>query len=103
MSKSPGRDGPRRLGESLEQVVRAIGPQSASEFGALFGRWEEIVGDAVAAHARPLRVTPSTLLIAVDQPAWATQVRAIAPSVLARIVEVVGAAPDHLEVVVRPR
>ncbi len=97
----PRRAGPRRIGESLEAVVRRIGPQSPAELGAIFGRWEEIVGTSLAAHVRPLRVTDEALVVAADHPAWATQVRSLATTVLARVAAAVGHAPARLEVVVR--
>jgi predicted nucleic acid-binding Zn ribbon protein len=94
-------EGPRRVSETLDAVVRQIAPQSAGEFGAVFGRWEEIVGPALAAHVRPIRVTAEALVVAADHPAWATQVKALGTTVLAQVGEVAGRAPDRLEVVVR--
>jgi predicted nucleic acid-binding Zn ribbon protein len=96
----PRDNGPRRVGESLDQVVRQITPQSAGEFGAVFGRWEEIVGPRVAAHVWPIRATEETLVVAADHPAWATQVRALGSSLLAQVREAAGRAPSRLEVVV---
>ena len=67
----------------------------------VFGRWEEIAGPALAAHARPLRLTGGVLVLVVDHPAWATQVRTLAASLLQRIGELSGSTPDRVEVVVR--
>jgi predicted nucleic acid-binding Zn ribbon protein len=89
------------VSESLDEVVRQIAPQSAGEFGAIFGQWEEIVGPAIAAHVRPIRVTDEALVVAADHPAWATQVRALGTSLLAQVGEAAGRAPGRLEVVVR--
>jgi predicted nucleic acid-binding Zn ribbon protein len=70
--------------------------------GAVFSRWDEIAGPALARHARPLRLTPGELVVAVDEPAWATQVRSLASELLQRVGEVAGEAPRHLRVTVRP-
>jgi len=94
-------EGPRRLRESLDVVVRHIAPQSAGEFAAIFGRWEDIVGPALAAHVRPIRATPEALVVAADHPAWATQVRALGDTLLAQVAQAAGRAPERLEVVVR--
>jgi len=94
-------DGPRRVSETLDEVVRRIAPQSAGEFGAVFGRWELIVGPAIAAHVRPIRITEESLVVAADHPAWATQVRALGAAILTQIGEATGKAPTRLEVVVR--
>ena len=64
----------------------------------MFGRWEEAVGPALAAHVRPVRLERGTLLVEVDDPAWATQVRFLADDVRARLRDAVGVAVDRLEV-----
>jgi Dna[CI] antecedent, DciA len=112
-----GQDrGPRPVGEALDDVVSGLGPSppgggaprgdgdrgGAAALGTVFSRWEELVGEAVARHARPLRLAGGTLVVAVDQPAWATQVRVLAPGILTRVAERTGERLDHLEVVVRP-
>jgi predicted nucleic acid-binding Zn ribbon protein len=99
--RQAGDPGPRRIQESLEVVVRHIAPQGAGEFGLIFGRWEEIVGPALAAHVRPIRATEDTLVVAADHPAWATQVRSLSAVLLSQIGERVGRSPARLEVVVR--
>lgn len=75
---------------------------SAAAVGTVFSRWEELVGPAVARHARPLRLEEGTLVVAVDQPPWATQLRVLAPGILARLTEQTGERLVRLEVVVRP-
>jgi predicted nucleic acid-binding Zn ribbon protein len=99
--RRPENAGPRRVAESLDVAVRPVAPQGATAFGAVFGRWEEIVGPTVAAHVRPLRATAEALVVAVDHPAWATQVRSLGPTLLAQIEREAGVAPARLEVVVR--
>lgn len=100
-SRRPDDAGPRRIAESLDAAVRPIAPQGASAFGAVFGRWEEIVGPTVAAHVRPVRANAEVLVVAADHPAWATQVRSLGPNLLAQIAAAAGRAPARLEVVVR--
>jgi predicted nucleic acid-binding Zn ribbon protein len=94
-------DGPRKVSESLEKIVRGISPQSAGEFGVVFGRWEEIVGARLAAHVQPVKATANALVVAADHPAWATQVRALGSTLLAEVAKAAGRAPERLEVVVR--
>lgn len=48
------------------------------------GRWVEVVGEALAGHTRPVRVREGTLVIAVEDPAWATQVRWLGEELAAR-------------------
>lgn len=87
-------------GGASARTVRAV---SAAALGTVFARWEELVGPAVARHTRPLRLEGGTLVVAVDQPPWATQVRVLAPGILSRLTEHTGEPLDQLEVVVRPQ
>lgn len=107
--RPPGPDGgPRSLSEGLEEVVdRLVPPTPAGApppgvLGTVFSRWDEIAGPALARHARPLRLTAGELVVAVDEPAWATQVRSLGSDLLKRVEEVSGKAPERLRVTVRP-
>ena len=84
-------------------VASHLGAGRADVVGAVFGRWDEIVGPSVAAHVRPVRVDGSTLVVSADHPAWATQIRHLAPDILGRLREVCGAshALERLDVRVR--
>ena len=123
-----GDPGPRRVAESLDDVLGALTPPgpgrraggaggaggsgrgaggeapavTAAALGTVFSRWEDIVGTALARHARPLRLEEGALVVAVDQPPWATQVRALAGDILSRLSEETGEPLDRLVVVVRP-
>ncbi len=95
--------GPVRIGDALGEVASTLGAGRADVVGAVFGRWDDIVGPAVAAHVSPVRVDGVTLVVSADHPAWATQIRHLAPDILARLSEVCGArnALERLEVRVR--
>ena len=56
----------------------------------VFARWEEVVGAEVAAHAEPRSLRDGVLVIAVDQPAWATQLRFLGADLLARVRDATG-------------
>ncbi|MDP9071986.1 MAG: DUF721 domain-containing protein [Actinomycetota bacterium] len=93
---------PRRLGASLDGVVRSLGGPGAQALVALFARWAEIAGPA-AAHCRPVGMAGTTLVVAVDEPARATDLRYRGAELLARVSEVVGpGVAERLEVRVRP-
>ncbi len=95
--------GPVRVGDALGEVASHLGAGRADVVGAVFGRWDEIVGPAVAAHVSPVRVDGVTLIVSADHPAWATQIRHLAPDILTRLTEVCGVekALERLEVRVR--
>jgi predicted nucleic acid-binding Zn ribbon protein len=106
--RRPGVDpGPRRLGEGIDDALARLGrpgapAPGAGSLSAVFTRWEEIAGPALARHVRPVRLSGGVLVVAADHPAWATQVRSLGAGLLARVGEVSGQAPDRLEVTVRP-
>jgi predicted nucleic acid-binding Zn ribbon protein len=94
--------GPRSLDASLDRVSAQLGLGDSAGIGRLFSRWEEIVGPAVAAHVRPVRIDASSLVVVVDHPAWATQVRHLGEDLLDRVSEATeGPRPARLEVRVR--
>ena len=81
---------PRRVAESLDAVARSLGAPPATALATLFGGWTDIVGDAVAAHCRPLSLTRGTLALAVDEPGWATQITYLEADLLRRLDEALG-------------
>lgn len=94
--------GPRRLKGSLDAVSGGLGLGRSHGLGRLFAGWEEIVGPSVADHVQPVRLDGDSLVVTVDHPAWATQVRYLGDDLLDRVAAVTGLArPDRLEVRVR--
>jgi predicted nucleic acid-binding Zn ribbon protein len=79
-----GRE-PRAVGEFLAGTTRRLGFPDAGVLGAVFTRWDELVGPDVASHARPRSLRDGVLLVEVDQPAWAVQLRYLSAEVLARV------------------
>ena len=98
-------DEPVAFTDSLDGLLRSLrGGAGRAEVGGVFGRWEEAVGPAIAANVRPVRLEQGTLLVEVDDPAWATQVRFLADDVRSRLRDVTGVVVERLEVRVgRPR
>lgn len=98
-----GPVGPQPVGKGLDRLVRGLGGPSAQTVGAVFGRWVEIVGEQIAAHTHPLALRDGALQVAVDDPAWAPELRFLEPKILGRLQEVLGTVEvDRIEVRVRP-
>jgi len=97
-----GNAGPRPLEGSLDALSARFGMEGARTLGRLFSGWTEIVGPAMAEHVRPIRIDTDALVVTVDHPAWATQVRLLGNTLLDTVSERVGVErPDRLEVRVR--
>ena len=93
---------PRRLADDLDTLVRRLGVPAGSASAGVFTRWEEAVGAGVARHAQPLSLRGTTLIVGVDGPAYATQLRMLTPQLLARLAELAGpGAVEAVEVRVR--
>ena len=102
------RRAPVPLSDSLAAVVRDLrddpsGATTVASMGGVFGRWEAAVGAAVAAHVQPIRLDGTRLVVEVDDPAWATQLRFLESTLMARLAEVAGARVETIDVRVRRR
>ena len=99
------------LSDSLTGVVRSLRgpgttgstPMSAGTMGGVFGRWNEIVGDVVAAHVQPVKLDGSRLVVEVDEPAWATQLKFLETDLRARLQAIIGATVEHFDIRVKRR
>jgi predicted nucleic acid-binding Zn ribbon protein len=79
-----------------------MGMKDSRGLSQLFARWKEIVGPAMAEHVQPIRVDSEVLVVAVDHPAWATQIRHLGDDLLDRVAAEAGVArPTRLEVRIR--
>jgi predicted nucleic acid-binding Zn ribbon protein len=88
----PGERDPRRISELLDRTTRRLGGPSSGTTTAVFSRWEELVGPDIAAHSHPVSLHDGVLTLAVDHPAWATQLRFMTAELLTRIGDVTAAA-----------
>jgi predicted nucleic acid-binding Zn ribbon protein len=102
----PTGDGPREpapVTAGLDRLVKGLGGPSADTVRGVFGRWADIVGEQIAAHTRPLSMRDGALQVAVDDPAWAPQLRFLEADIVRRVGEVLGSAEVvRIEVRVRP-
>jgi predicted nucleic acid-binding Zn ribbon protein len=75
----------RPLSEGLDKVVRSLRGAGAQATYTLFGRWQAVVGEAIAAHAKPVKIEQGRLLVHVDEPGWATQLRYLEGDLVERL------------------
>jgi predicted nucleic acid-binding Zn ribbon protein len=81
---------PRPVKASLDAIAHNLGAPKASSLAAVFDGWADLVGPAIAAHTRPRSLKRGVLSVAVDDPAWATELRFRGPEIVARCGEVAG-------------
>jgi predicted nucleic acid-binding Zn ribbon protein len=75
----------RRLNEGLSKVAADLNLDDPDDVAAVMAAWSEAVGEAVAAHVRPRRLQDGELLVEVDAPVWATQLRYLEEDVIRRL------------------
>jgi predicted nucleic acid-binding Zn ribbon protein len=95
---------PVPLSDALDGVLRSLrGGAGRAEVRGVFGQWDEAVGEAIAAHVRPVRLEHGVLLVEVDDPSWATQVRILLDEVRSRLQTVTGVVVERIEIRVARR
>lgn len=78
-----GRD-PLGLDRIFSRLVKERGWSSPVAVGSVIARWSELVGPSVAAHCTPESFENTVLQVRCDSTAWATQLRLLSSSLIAR-------------------
>lgn len=81
---------PHLVGEEVAKLVASRGWDSDVQVGAVVGRWPAIVGEQVAANVEVVAFEGTVLTVRARSTTWATQMRLLLSTVLARIEEQVG-------------
>jgi predicted nucleic acid-binding Zn ribbon protein len=89
-SARPRRDDPQPLTAAVGGLLSARGWRERAAVGAVFGHWLDIVGPQLALHTKPESFDAGELTVSADSPAWATQLRLMAPQLLKRLAEELG-------------
>lgn len=94
---------PMSLNSSLDHVLKGLrgAPTDSRTMGSLFSRWIDAVGPVVADHARPVKFDGDHLLVEVDEPAWATQLRFLEADVIERLRSIAGLEVSRFDIRVK--
>jgi predicted nucleic acid-binding Zn ribbon protein len=79
------------LAGTVEDLVTERKWQDALRIAGIPARWTQIVGPDLAAHCRPERLEDGELTCVAESTAWATQIRLLSATILAKIATEVGA------------
>jgi len=96
-------EGPIPISESLAKVAGRLTKADLLGLGAILEGWDDLVGPQIAGHATPIRLVDEVLTVAVDEPAWASQLRLVAGKLKAPLRALGSCQIDRVEVVVRAR
>lgn len=85
-ARADGRD-PLPLGAAINRLITERGWEAPAAVGGVMGRWPQLVGPEVAQHCSPDRYDEELRVLTVicDSTAWATQLRLLAPTLVARL------------------
>ncbi len=96
--------GPVPLRRSLERLLEGMGAPRIDDTKTIIEQWSEIVGPRLADRIEAVAVRGSELLVAVNDPAWASQVAWLEAQLLERIESLVGSGRiTSVRVRVEPR
>lgn len=89
---SPAADDrdPQPLEDAVDRLIGEHGWGEELSVHAVIARWEQIVGEDVAAHVRTEKFSDGELTVRADSTAWATQVKLLAPNLVRRLNEEIG-------------
>jgi hypothetical protein len=93
-----------RIGREVERELARGGSRDAIPLAALTAAWPEVVGDAIARQAWPLRIArDGTLHVATSSATWANELGFLADEIVERLQARLGPdAPDRLRCAVGP-
>lgn len=89
---------PISISSALDGVVHGLRGPDRRAVSGVFGRWEEIVGAQIASHVQPLQLDEAVLVVAVDDPAWATEMKFLGVQIREQLLRRAGVSVDRIDV-----
>jgi predicted nucleic acid-binding Zn ribbon protein len=86
----PDARDPAPLAATMRRWLGDAGAGADLTKATVIGRWKEIVGTEIADHCEPVSLVDGELLLRAESTAWATQLRMLAPQIVAKINREVG-------------
>jgi predicted nucleic acid-binding Zn ribbon protein len=78
------------FGAAIQRLVAERGWQETTTAAGVLANWGQVVGLEIAEHCQPVSLTDGELVIVAESTAWATQLRLLTKTVLARVREHAG-------------
>jgi predicted nucleic acid-binding Zn ribbon protein len=88
-ARADDRD-PKPLSDAVERLVETKGWTTEINVHTLLARWALLVGATNAAHSQPEGYADTVLTVRADSTAWATQLRYLAPQLVAMLNDQLG-------------
>jgi predicted nucleic acid-binding Zn ribbon protein len=86
LPRNPGdaRD-PVLFGAAISRLVAERGWQETTTAAGVLANWDKVVGAEIADHCRPVSLIDGELVLVAESTAWATQLRLLTKTLLARV------------------
>jgi predicted nucleic acid-binding Zn ribbon protein len=78
-------EGLQGIRDALARLSRRLGLPDPGKAGAIWGRWEELVGAEIAGHARPSSLRDGVLRVRADSPGWAHELGYLREEIKGRV------------------
>lgn len=88
-SRPDPRD-PQGIENVLKKVLGNLGWNAGMSAGRVLEEWDDIVGERLATHCRPVSFDEGVLVVSASSSAWAAQLRMLTPQLITAIEERVG-------------
>lgn len=82
--------GPSLVSGVLQDLISELGGSQELQVTRVLNDWEQIVGQSIAEHCKPLEITNSKLIVQTDSTAWMSNLRLMTPQILGKIAEHIG-------------
>ena len=73
------------LSGALDALLDRLGAESTTAITGVFAEWPKIVGEQVAQHVTPIKLERGRLIVEIDDPSWATQMRFLEPQLVEKL------------------
>ncbi len=83
--KRPRMKHAERVGPLLQQLLGQPGLGAQLNRHQAWLIWDQLVGEQIAEHARPLRLRKGVLEVQVDHPVWMQQLQMLKPQIMEKI------------------
>ena len=88
-SSGDARD-PVLFGAAIQRLVAERGWEDTTTRADVLANWERVVGPEIADHCQPVSLLDGELVLVAESTAWATQLRLLTRTLLARVREHAG-------------
>lgn len=102
-SARPDDRDPQLIGSTVEALMSDRGWVKQITVHQLLGRWAVLVGPTNAAHSTPVSYADTVVTVRAESTTWATQLRQLAPQLVARLNDQLGDGTVTRVVVLGPQ